>query len=293
MKQYIYTAQECGFEKWPQGELRLDGIEETRTPAEADIFTVPGALTALFKTPAALAKLPHFKGNEAKHVFFDCSDNEPLYGLPCRFIRCNTRTWYLAKDPNTISWPWPVEDFSECIALPEGGFKYDASFQGWDSGPVRHKSIESCLSSGLRCDIQTYSDFTGYIYYEPEGVRRRAEFRRSMKESRLALCPESIPGVFPYRFFEAMSAGRVPVLVSSNYVLPWKRQTPYGEFCIMLPAAEASNLGPYLRTALKTLDDAILIEMGRAARTYFDRFFNRDKWPQLMAEAVKLSMACA
>lgn len=226
------------------------------------------------------------KGRESKHVFFDVSDYEQVYNKPCLFIRCNTRQWYLKTDPNTISWPWPVEDFAECVDVPSGGFKFDVSFQGWLSSDARIRSVDAVKSLGrLKFDFAGYSDFCGYIYDTPEGIRRRAEFRRSMRESRIALCPESIPGVFPYRFFEAMSAARVPLLVGSGYVLPMAELIPYDDFTIQ--CADPSFAGNAAQKFIECNSDAELVRKGLLAREYWLRFLNRDDWPRTMAEAVR------
>lgn len=293
MKQFIYDSSAIGLPEWPSGTLRLEGIEVTQDPNEADIFTVPGSLTGLFSTPADLQKLPYFTGNEAKHVLFDCSDNEQLYGQSCMFIRCNTRDWFFQHDPNTISWPWPVEDYRECVELPEGGFKYDVSFQGWNYSPTRQMATRSCSGrTDLILDFALYPDFCGYIWDKPEGLRRRAEFRRSMHESRIMLCPESIPGVFPYRFFEAMSAGRVPLLISSNYVLPQEQHIPYKDFCCFLPRNCADDAGQALVELLSQNTDGQLIEKGRLGRWYWEKWLDGSKWPSLMATAVVEKMKC-
>lgn len=288
MKQYRYRPEEIGRTEWPSGELRLDGIEVTTNPDEADLFVCPGPLL-LFQKPSDLDRFPYMKGREDKHVFFDVSDYETVYDKPCIFIRCNLRTWMLARDVNSVSWSWPVEDMSECIAVPDGGFKYDVSFQGWNWSDVRKASIQSCLNAwNLRCDIATYTDFFGYLKdYDPEFHRRRAEFRRSMRESRIALCPESIPGVFPYRFFEAMSAGRVPLLVGSGYVLPWADEIPYDQFTIRVQRESAADVGMVAQAALSIGTDADFIEMGLKARHYYETFLHRDKWASLMADAIK------
>ncbi len=286
VKQYIYKPEQAGLVEWPSGTLRLDGIEETSSPEAADVFVVPGNLS-LFKNPRELDRLPYMRSKEDRHVLFDCSDNEPLFDKRCIFIRCNTRDWYLKRDPNTISWSWPVENFEEVVEIPSNGFRFDVSHQAWMSSQTRIDASKSCRENAdLKCDIAEYNDFTGYIYDKPEGIRRRAEFRRSMRESRVALCPESIPGVFPYRFFEAMSAGRVPCLVGSGYVLPWSDRIPYSEFCIFVSSQEASSAGVVLREFIRNTPDEKIIEMGRAARRYWERWLDRDKWTSLMAEAV-------
>src|SRR5688572_23102948 len=109
LKQYIYKASDLGLSQWPDGILRLDGIDVTENPQEADVFTVPGNIR-MFEVQGQqgvlnheeLNRLPYFKGNESRHAFFDVSDNftEPIR-LPILFIRCDVRTWMLPHDPNT------------------------------------------------------------------------------------------------------------------------------------------------------------------------------------------------
>jgi len=292
MKLYIYSPTEAGLTgDWPSGQLRLEGTVVTN-PIDADVFVVPGALH-MFKAAWELDRLKYMKvpGAAQRHVFFHCSDDEVQYGKPCMFIRCNTRPWNLISDPNTISWAWPVEDYSECIAPPTDGFKYDVSFQGWNWSDVRKMSTGACRASSLNLDFATYSNFSGYLtdpnhptYDLKENDRRRREFRRSMKESRVALCPESIPGVFPYRFFEAMSAGRVPVLVGSGFVFP------FASFTIFVDREEARLTADVIADRLRKFSDSDLVEMGMLARQYWERYLDSRRWPSLMTLAVEKAL---
>lgn len=280
---------------FPPGELRLDDTEATTDPTVADLFIVPCALTAHFPNRDSLYRLPHFKGNEAKHVLLDVTDNEQRYGLPSLFIRCNTRTWYFMDDPNTIGFPWPVEDFAECTEIPGGGFKYDVSFQGWLWSNTRKTAVESCRNqSRLKNDFATYTDFYGYIDKTPEGERRRAEYIRSLRESRLALCPESIHGVFPYRFFEAMSAARVPVLIGSEFVFPFADEIPYPEFILHIERRDAAGTGNIISNYLQQTPDEELIRRGRMGQEYWRRFLNfrADHTGRLFTHAVRKKL-CA
>ncbi len=295
MKQYIYSPREAGLEAWPSGELRLEGIEVTGNPEEADVFVCPGNLS-LFQDEGRLDVLPFMATHEERHVFMDVSDNfTTALRRKCMFIRCDVRSWMLKDDPNSIAFAWPVEDFAECVELPDGGFRFDVSFQGWLSTPARTGSSAACIGNPeLQSDIATYPDFCGYIYYQPEGIRRRAEFRRSMRESRVALCPESIPGVLPYRFFEAMSAGRIPLLVGSDYVLPFADEIPYDDFIIRCPAESAPIADQVALEFIRAHSDTAIIDKGLEARHYWRKYLNREDWPRTMAEAVlkRLEVTC-
>jgi hypothetical protein len=294
MKQYIYRADEVGLNEWPSGTLRLPGIEETRNPDEATIFVCPGPLL-LFQKPNDLDRFTYIHGREAQHIFFDCSDYDTIYDRrDCVFIRCNLKRFMLEAHPNSIAWSWPVEDFSECIAVPDGGFLYDVSFQGWEWSDARKASLKSCRENeSLKCDFSTYTDFFGYLREDnPELTRRRSEFRRSMRESRIALCPQSIDGCLPYRFYEALSAGRVPLLVGSDYNLPFADEIPYSDFIYVCPAEQAHLAEFAVESIINNNTDAMLIEKGKMARSFWESHLDSRNWPALMAYAVKRKMQC-
>lgn len=287
MKAYRYSPAEIGLSGWPDGELQLTGAVRVTDPKEAEIFMCPGPLL-LFNEPSDMNRFPYMAGNEERHVFFDVSENSTVFGRNCIFIRTNLKKHMLAGDPNSVSFPWPVENYAECVDVPEGGFKYDVSFHGWVIYATRRDVTEIVQKTGeLKSDMACYPDFTGAIYSTPEGIRRRGEFRRSMRESRLCLCPESIPGDFPYRFFEAMSAGRVPVLVGRNQVFPFADEIPYADFSIHIDLDEVRQAGRILTKFLQDNDDAELIRKGKLARQYWLKYLNREDWHTTMMYAAK------
>lgn len=294
LKAYIYGHEELGFPQgFPSGTLRLAGIEQVTRWQDAEVFIVPPSLMHIQDANMVRA-FTYMSVAEKRHVFFDVSDFDQTYnGLKCMFIRCNLKKFMREIDPMSIPWGWPVDDFKDCIEPPASGFLHDVSFQAWISTDTRKISSDACLGNPqLKCDFATYKDFYGYVHRDnrPEADRRMAEFKRSMKESRIALCPESIPGVFPYRFFEALSAGRVPLLVSSDYNLPFQDEIPYHEFMLELPRAQAAQAGSFIREFLNRTTDAQLIEMGKKGRHYWERFLNRDDWMKTMAYAVRKSL---
>lgn len=299
MKQYVYSPEEAQFNCWPSGTLRFPDIEVTTNPQEADVFTVPGCLSMFLDNGRLrrdwLQRLPYYAGREERHAFMDCSDNftESLH-LPIMFLRCDARTWMLEHDRGTLQCAWPVEDYEECVELPTSGFSWDVSGRMWISTDTRDISTQACLDHpGLRPDVVRYNDFTGYLHdretgkWTEEGERRRKFFRQSMKGSRVCLCPESIPGVLPYRFFEAMSAGRVPVLVSSDYVLPFDWLIPYDSFIVRVERHQASETANIIRAFLDRTADDELVRMGLAAREFWLRFLDSRKWPETMSYLVK------
>lgn len=294
MKQYILSANEAGLKEWPPGQLRLEGIPTTTNAQEADLIVYPGPLHML--RPPDLDKLPYMATHEDRYVFFHNADHTDQYGKRCLFIRCNLRKWNYTSDACSIAWPWgvnPKGDLDECVEVPSGGFLWDVSFRGWNSGLVRKVSAVSCRDNPkIKADIAIYPDFYGYLEDLPEGRRRRADFIRSLKESRIILCPESIPSVLPYRFFEAMSAGRYPLLIGRDYTLPFsgEGQIPYGEFCSWIDIDQSDEAGDVVAEIRSRHTDEVFIEKGRLARQCWQKWLSGDRWPIMMAYAVQAKL---
>lgn len=295
LRQYIYKASECGLADWPSGTLRLDNIEVTEDPNAADVIVYPGALHTL--RPADLDRLPYMRQHEEKHVFFHNADHTDRYGKKCIFIRCNLRPWNFESDPNSIAWPWgvnPKGDLDQCVEVPADGYKYDVSFVGWNSGLVRKVSALSCKNNPkIQADVTLYPDFYGYIEDTDEGRRRRADFIRSLKESRIILCPQSIDGVLPYRFFEALAAGRYPLLIGNDYTLPFADRIPYDDFISKLTVDDATEAGDVVAVIRERHTDAVFKEKGQLARKYWLQYMDSSKWPKLMAEEVQRKLSVA
>lgn len=309
MKQFIYSSHIMGLAEWPSGTLRLEGIEVTEDPKAADVYVVPGNIRIFETTPGSgildhvkLYRLPYLKGNEARTAFFDCSDDfkQPI-NLPIIFLHCDVRKWMLPYDPNTIQMAWPVNpkgDLDQCVEIPSEGYLYDVGFVGWNSGLARKVSAMSCKTHpGIQSDITMYSDFYGHLkdtvdgverHAEDtaEGIRRRADFIRNLKESRIILCPESIPGVLPYRFFEACAAGRYPLLVGRDYILPFADHVPYDDFMSHIDTDEATEAGDVVAEIRSRHTDKVFKEKGELARKCWLEWMDGRIWPKLMAFAV-------
>lgn len=277
------------------GPIRLINTHEVPTAKEADAVIIPVPLRE--HTPPVLpwstakAIIDYLGVDERRTVWFDCSDDEwSDHGLVpnAMYIRCNLKPFMKKEMPNSIAHFWPVENYKECIAVPEEGFKYDVSGHMWISGGCRKNSCESMLSTpGLNCDIRMFPNFTGYVYSLPEGIEKRKNFRISMRESRLALCPISIPSVFPYRYYEAMSAGRVPILIGDDFSFPFADHVDYAEFTIQIPVNECHMSGPRVRAWLDNHNDQEIIQLGLKARKAWETWLDRDNQSALWAIAVE------
>lgn len=286
--------KQFGYERI-DGPISLANTLEVGSPKDADAVVVPVPLrdhtNPILHWEVAKKIIDYLGVDERRTVWFDCSDDEWTdHGLVpnAMYIRCNLKPFMKREMPNSIAWFWPVENYKECIPVPEGGFKYDVSGHMWISGGCRKNSCESLLNTPeLKCDIQMFSNFTGYVYHLPEGIEKRKNFRISMQNSRLALCPISIPSVFPYRYYEAMSAARVPILVGDDFGFPFAEHIDYDEFTIRVPVEQCHNMGGKIRSFLNNHSDAEIIKLGLKARKAWETWLDRDNQSALWSIAVE------
>lgn len=296
LKTYHMTTEDIGRYGFKpiDGPMRLVDTEEVKDPKAADAFVC--SLPLREHTPPVMPfDLPKriiedFGIDERRFVAFDCSDDEwSDHGNSpqAMYVRCNLKPWMRKEMPRSIPWFWPVEDYKECIPVPSQGFTYDVSGHMWLSGGTRKAACESVLDTqGLKPDIAMYPNFTGYVYHLPEGIEKRKKFRVSMQNARVSLCPLSIRFVFPYRFYEAMSAARVPVLICDGAQFPFAEKIPYEQFSLIIPDGEVNHTGAIIKKFLETTSDEQLIKMGQMARHYWETFLNRDNQSQLWTMAI-------
>lgn len=291
MRVYTYRPEEVAhlMQTGPIG-LRFAGATAVDSPAEADVIASPVPLLDL-PDRAAMERLPHFAQYEDRHVFLDISDCKHTYaGTRALLIRCDLTQSLRRVDPRSLAWMWPTEDWAQIgdtLSLPLGGCPFDATFHGWLSTDTRSNAVKSCTAVlGSRFDSSGYMGFFGH-QTAAEMSRRRSCYATSLRRSRLAICPESDPGVIPYRFFEALAAARPPLLFSTGYVLPWDDEIPWHDIAFLFESRDALRAGEIVAHILRTYSDAELQARGRLGREWWQQRIAGTEWDRLFTLAVE------
>lgn len=286
MRAYYYKPSECGMDKFPSGLLRLAGFEKTNDPGSADVFVVPPMMMHVGRDN--LLNLPYLRGNERRHVMFNVGEWMGVsLGIPAIMFRCDTTKRLLAADPTAISWPWPVEDLGDWMDKP---FEYDVVFQGWVSTPLTNVVCDSVAQTkGLHAHIKRHNFFYGYCDESlPETQELRRTFLETLAASRLSLVPRSIPeGVVRYRFYEALSMGRIPVHFCDGCVLPFADRIDYDVCSIHIPESESARAGEIISDWLKKHSDDEIGERGAYGRQMWEKWLDSRKWESLFSMVVK------
>lgn len=292
---YYYPPSVLGLSEYAPGYFKFDPsiIAPTDDPHAASCFVLPTDIR--HATDAQIFALPYLRLNEARHVFFSLSEF-PDRALPVNASAFRTdHNTCLRRAGNTYAraWGWASEDLEKYVPIPDGdvfsdskGFRFDVHAQLWASSPMTDEAVESCKRAGLRVHDRRNREFYGHLETrnDPQLEPLRRTFLESMQASKLVLVPRSRPAVNRYRFFEAMSMGRVPVLLCDDCMLSCDDKIDYARCAIRIEEFRARDTGYILRDWLHDHTLAEIISMGAYGRAAWERYLNPQKWESVWAE---------
>lgn len=289
MNAYYYTPEEAGLKKYAPGYFRLgEGWDTVLFPDAADAFVLPTDIRHV--SDKQILRLPYLKGNEGRHVFFSLSEypDRPLPVWDAIGFRTDHNPRLAVPNRNVMTWCWGVENLGGYVAPPAEGFEFDIHAQMWASTPLAEVTVGSCEAAGLRVHKSLNNFFYGTL--ESANDERlpalRRTFLETMNRSRLVLVPRSRPGVNRYRFFEALSMGRVPVLIGDDVGLPFPDNAAWETCCLRVFESEANYIGELLRHWLASISDEELIARGLVGRELWATCFRNELWENVWGGCV-------
>lgn len=143
------------------------------------------------------------------------------------------------------------------------------------------RKVMRVLAADSRIDTRfivraTFSASAKTISLDPAVAR--AEYLDNMSASDFVLTPKG-DGNFSVRFYEALSLGRIPILIDTDMVLPFEDILDYAAFTLRVPYTDIDRLPDIVSSFYDSLDDQTFEAMQRAARAAYtdvlryDRFF--------------------
>lgn len=244
------------------------GIHRIAESAEnADVillikFTGGGPFADILRHPLYL------KFKDKCRVF--CSGDKPLTFLPGVYTSLSKRQW----DPNwAISFHYlhgPQNPFL-CDDRIQESPSVTYSFLGNSAThKIRVKLFDALIPNRFVFDTGSVREQIQSISDPAERKAARFEFRRAYADSlygaKFILCPRGF-GTATFRIFEAMRCGRVPVIISDDWVEPAGPNWP--SCSIRVPERGISDVENILSERLTQAD-----QMGRVAKLEWERCFS-------------------
>jgi hypothetical protein len=296
VKVYVYTQQEV--------ERALGGLQPTwqACPTTVDVVTNPSGAQAFFvplevghievRHPQringvmpVLSRLPHWGSAERRHFFYMHSDEDaPIRTTAVVFRQSVNRH---RKDPNTVAMPAPVDDFGYLAGADYDALPFHITFVGYIDDPrgIRRRAVDAlAVCPRLNCFIDTVNKHWCHFEGTPQGDHRRKRFIDGLASSRLVLAPRG-KGQHSYRLFEAMSAGRIPILIGDDYELPFQQFVNYNECIFRLDESRAHDVDNFVLGINELCRPTpCMAEKAYKARRAWVDYLARANWDRLTLE---------
>lgn len=156
---------------------------------------------------------------------------------------------------------------------------------------MSHKVRETAVKR-LEADtrIESYFDITNALpdYYHPDNIyREKLEnmFVENISKCDYALCVRA-NGNYSGRFYMALNAGRIPVVVDTDVTLPFESQL----HVVKVPVTALDKIGDFIVEHFEKTSDRDFMEMKRQNRETYNQFLAPDKFiPSYLTKCASLS----
>lgn len=131
-------------------------------------------------------------------------------------------------------------------------------------------------------DIQTAfivrKSFSGNMQsIELDPAIARTEYILNILTSDLTLSPKG-DGNYSLRFYEVLSASRVPLLIDTCMTLPLEHLVDYDSFIVRVPFESIETISDRVCAWWNSLDDTAYVDMQKKARQAFEQYLRIDKF---------------
>jgi hypothetical protein len=235
-------------------------------PSKADVIAFIGSAKANF---ADITSSRLYKEHKQKSVIFYSGD-KAIPTLPGVYTCLENRTSIRWRKSLQAGCYLRVAD-NDSLDINESlcNAKYLFSFVGNAKNHVvrekicalvSHQAIlrDSSLDSRQQCD-----GISG------ENADRGILYRDAMANSKFILCPRGI-GVSSWRLFESMRAGRVPVIISDDWMAPAGPR--WSEFAIFIKESEVHSIPAVLENY-----EANAVALGAFARREWEKWYSKER----------------
>jgi len=99
------------------------------------------------------------------------------------------------------------------------------------------------------------------------------EFLNNVIGTDYTLCARGA-GNFSYRFYETLAAGRVPLMIDTDCVLPFADKIDWSRHCCIVPERELKNIGSHLLAFHAKLNAETFAKLQSANRTLWESYLS-------------------
>jgi len=226
----------------------------------------------------ALAKIVSQYPSTKKTLVFVVADYEDKLAVPNSLILLRTSLRKSKRSKNEIP-------------LPYIWSSYERPLEAYSSEDIPHVGFCGLASKPRRKLIKTFQNspyiISNFICRDkfwggsPHDKNLIQEFDENMAGNAFILAPRG-KGNFSMRFYQALSAGRIPVLVDTDSLLPFAEKIPWNEKIIF-----EANEKLCLERVLEVFRSNAYLAMQTECRRIYKQYFSFENYFKELSEEVK------
>jgi hypothetical protein len=188
------------------------------------------------------------KKNNKKTIGFYNDDNSQPITISQETILFRTSLFKSQQHFNERVFPALIPDhFINCYNCNDKSISFCGSLT-----ELRHNVIKQIKLLPLKTDFIFRAGF-----WAPEincKIKARHEYNNNLLANRYALCMRGA-GNFSYRFYEALSFGRVPILIDTDTALPFSNIIDWNKHVIFIKQNEIENLPELIKQDTRSMEE--------------------------------------
>lgn len=136
----------------------------------------------------------------------------------------------------------------------------------------------------IKTNFKIRKFYSGHLKTAEGDINKlRMDFVANIIDSDYVLCIKG-DGNFSYRFYEALSLGRIPLFVNTDCVLPLENIINYKEFCVFVEVRDLRKIDEIIRKFNDGIDNEQFKAMQRKAREAFEKYLRVDVFTKYLIE---------
>jgi len=142
---------------------------------------------------------------------------------------------------------------------------------------------------GINCCVKGADQYHDHL---PPAQREenRKVYLDSVRRAVTVCCPRGA-GLNSFRFFETLAAGRIPILISDDCVLPMEDRIDYKKLILWLPEARIGEIGPFILDFFATTKPDEIARRCAAARQIWEEHFSPAQTEHLVLRGLRQVLA--
>lgn len=171
-----------------------------------------------------------------------------------------TRLKYLAKN----AW---LDFTSVILQQPE--------LRAYKRGIYFRRASLAQLASDSRIDTRFIIRRAFFHQAGLDPIHMRQEYLKNMSDADFVLCPKG-DGNYSMRFYEALSLGKIPILIDTDMILPFEHIIDYSQCIVRVHHTRLHSLPDILVEFYNSISDEAFVDMQQNARRIYLEYLRYD-----------------